>query len=138
MGYLRAKWGDVPNYINPATSQAINIKGLTSRSLRRIRPMPRSSGSTTSAGTNLVRVRRLRSWVDLTGILRTRPTAGLSLGEFVHLGRARHLETVGQRHQSDTDEYNTIYGVAADVGAPFNIARINRPREFLVTGSVRF
>jgi len=29
MGYLRAKWGDVPNYINPATSQAINIKGLT-------------------------------------------------------------------------------------------------------------
>jgi hypothetical protein len=35
-------------------------------------------------------------------------------------------------------EYNTIYWVSTDVGAPFNIARVNRPRWFLVDASVRF
>jgi hypothetical protein len=35
-------------------------------------------------------------------------------------------------------EYNTVYWTAADVGAPFNIARINRPREFVMSASVRF
>lgn len=34
--------------------------------------------------------------------------------------------------------YNTIYWPSYDVGAPFNIARINRPREFIVSGSVHF
>ena len=29
--------------------------------------------------------------------------AGLSFGECVQLGRARHLETVGRRHKSDAD-----------------------------------
>jgi len=48
------------------------------------------------------------------------------------------LETVGQLTNLTQTEYNTIYGVAADVGAPFNIARIKPAREFLVTGSVRF
>jgi hypothetical protein len=35
-------------------------------------------------------------------------------------------------------EYNTVYWPAADVGAPFNIARVGRPRWFLVDASVRF
>ena len=35
-------------------------------------------------------------------------------------------------------EYNTYFQTAADVGAPFNIARVGRPRWFTVTASVRF
>jgi len=34
--------------------------------------------------------------------------------------------------------YNTIYWDANDVGAPHSIGRINRPRTFVVSATVRF
>jgi hypothetical protein len=45
---------------------------------------------------------------------------------------------LGKCHQPHADDVQHQYWPSYDVDAPFNIARINRPREFIVSGSVRF
>jgi len=139
MGYLRAVWGEVPNYIDPATSLPINIKGRT------VPFAPAYTANTTlewkhgfggyelgwRATTSFVG----RSYWDPQDAAYQRAYHLVNLSSWVERGIWRLSAGVTNLTQT---EYNTIYGVAADVGAPFNIARINRPREFLVTGSVHF
>jgi iron complex outermembrane recepter protein len=139
MGFLRAVWGDVPNYIDPATSQQINIKGLT------VPFAPAYTANTTlewkhdfggyEFGSRATALFTGRSYWDPQDAAYQRAYHLVNLSSWVERGVWRVSASVTNLTQT---EYNTIYWVAADVGAPFNIARINRPREFLVSGSVRF
>ena len=139
MGFLRAQWGDVPNFINPVTSQPINIKGLT---------VPFAPAYTANAALEWKRefgAYQLgsrgaasfigRSYWDPQDAAYQRAYHLVNLSSWVERGIWRLSASVTNLTQT---EYNTIYGYAPDVGAPFNLARINRPREFLVNGSVRF
>jgi iron complex outermembrane receptor protein len=139
MGFLRAVWGDVPNYIDPVTSQQINIKGLT------VPFAPAYTANTTlewkhdfggyEFGSRATALFTGRSYWDPQDAAYQRAYHLVNLSSWVERGIWRVSASVTNLTQT---EYNTIYWVAADVGAPFNIARINRPREFLVSGSVRF
>ncbi len=73
IGVLHATWGDVKNYVDPVTGLPRACMCRLPRLTRRIQ---HSSGSTISAATNSVGVRRACSPVDPTGTLRTRPTSG--------------------------------------------------------------
>jgi iron complex outermembrane receptor protein len=139
MGFLRAQWGDVPNFINPVTSQPINIKGLT---------VPFAPAYTANAalewkhefgayqlGSRAAASFIGRSYWDPQDAAYQRAYHLVNLSSWVERGIWRLSGSVTNLTQT---EYNTIYGYAPDVGAPFNLARINRPREFLVTGTVRF
>ena len=129
----------MPNYINPATSQSINIKGLT------VPFAPAYTANTTlewkhdfggyEFGSRATALFTGRSYWDPQDAAFQRAYHLVNLSSWVERGIWRLSASVTNLTQT---EYNTIYWVAADVGAPFNIARINRPREFLVSGSVRF
>jgi iron complex outermembrane receptor protein len=139
MGFLRAQWGEVPNFINPVTSLPINIKGLT---------VPFAPAYTANAalewkhefgayqlGSRAAASFIGRSYWDPQDAAYQRAYHLVNLSSWVERGIWRLSASVTNLTQT---EYNTIYAPAADVGAPFNLARINRPREFLVDGSVRF
>jgi outer membrane receptor protein involved in Fe transport len=139
-GVLRATWGDVPNYVNPVNGQLFgNLKGLT------VPFAPAYTANTTlewkhdfsgyEFGSRATAVFTGRSYWDPQDAAYQRAHQEVNLSAWVEHRIWKVSASVTNLTQS---EYNTIYWPAADVGAPFNIARINRPRWFLVDASVRF
>jgi iron complex outermembrane recepter protein len=140
MGVLRATWGNVTNYVDPVTGLVIpNLKGLT------VPFAPAYSANTTlewkhdfngyefgSRGTALFTG---RSYWDPQDAAYQRAYHVVNLSSSVEHSIWKVSASVTNLTQT---EYNTIYWPAADVGAPFNIARVNRPRWFLVDVAVRF
>jgi iron complex outermembrane receptor protein len=139
-GVLRATWGDVPNYVNPVNGLPFgNLKGLT------VPFAPAYTANTTlewkhdfsdyEFGSRATAVFTGRSYWDPQDAAYQRAHQEVNLSAWVEHRIWKVSASVTNLTQS---EYNTIYWPAADVGAPFNIARINRPRWFLVDASVRF
>jgi iron complex outermembrane receptor protein len=139
-GVLRATWGDVPNYVNPVNGLPFgNLKGL-------IVPFaPAYTANTTlewkhefvgyTFGSRATGLFTGRSYWDPQDAAYQRAYQVMNMSAFVEHSIWKVSASVTNLTQT---EYNTVYWPAADVGAPFNIARINRPRWFLVNGSVRF
>jgi outer membrane receptor protein involved in Fe transport len=139
MGALRATWGEVRGYVNPVTSLPIPLSGLTV-------PFAPAYTANTSldwkhdfggydfaarAAASFIG----RSYWDPQDAAYQQAYHLVNLSSWVDRGIWKVTASVTNLTQT---EYNTIYWTAADVGAPFNIARINRPREFIVSSAVRF
>jgi iron complex outermembrane recepter protein len=139
-GALHATWGDVRNYVDPVTGLPIpNLKGLT------VPFAPAYTANTTlewkheyanyTFGSRVTGSFTGRSYWDPQDAAYQRAYQVMNLSAFVEHSIWKISASVTNLTQT---EYNTIYWPAADVGAPFNIARIDRPRWFLINGSVRF
>jgi hypothetical protein len=146
-GVTRAIWGNA-QYADPQLTAAgggntivyRNLKGLTAPFT------PEYSGNLALDWTHLLsngykvgaRIDGSavgQSYWDPNDFARQRPYQLLNFGTHLDSGNwswSAHVSNVtGTR-------FNTIYWDSADVGAPHSIGRINRPRTFLVSGTVRF
>jgi iron complex outermembrane receptor protein len=140
VGVLHATWGDVRNYVNPVNGVPYdNLKGLT------VPFAPAYTANTTlewkhdfggyELGSRATALFTGRSYWDPQDAAYQRAYQTMNLSAWVEHSIWRVSASVTNLTQA---EYNTVYWPAADVGAPFNIARVGRPRWFLVNGSVRF
>jgi len=140
IGVLHATWGDVKNYVDPVTGLPIpNLKGLY------VPFAPAYTANTTlewkhdfsgyEFGWRATGLFTGRSYWDPQDAAYQRAYQIMNLSAFVEHSIWKVSASVTNLTQT---EYNTVYWPAADVGAPFNIARVGRPRWFLVNGSVRF
>jgi iron complex outermembrane recepter protein len=139
MGVLRAVWGAVPNFVDPATSLPIDIKG------RYVPNAPAYTANTAlewkhhfgefEFGARAAASFIGRSYWDPQNASYQQAYNLVNLSSWLERGIWRVSASVTNLTQT---EYNTFFQTAADVGAPFNIARVNRPRWFLVNASVRF
>ena len=138
-GYTKAVWGNTP-FIDPQTNLLINLKGLTAPFT------PKYSGNlaldwTQRLGNGLTFGARASgsytglSYWDPQDSAKQRPYWLVDLGAYLS---AEHWEISGHVSNLTKTRFNTIYAPSYDIGAPFNVAHINRPREFFVTGTVRF
>lgn len=139
LGVLRATWGKVPNFVNPVNGQQSDIQGLT------VPFAPAYTANTTlewkhdfagyEFGSRAVASFVGRSYWD--------PQDAAYQGAYHLVNLSAWVEHRIWKVSADVTnltntEYNTYFQTAADVGAPFNIARVGRPRWFTVRASVRF
>jgi iron complex outermembrane receptor protein len=139
LGVLHATWGTVPNYVNPVNGQQIQIQGLT------VPFAPAYTANTTlewkhdfsgyEFGSRAVASFIGRSYWDPQDAAYQKAYDLVNLSAWVEHSIWKISANVTNLTNT---EYNTYFQTAADVGAPFNIARIGRPRWFTVSGSVRF
>jgi iron complex outermembrane recepter protein len=139
MGVLRAVWGDVANYVDPATSLPIDIKG------RYVPNAPAYTANTTlewkhnfggcEFGSRVSATFIGRSYWDPQDAAYQQAYDLVNASAWIERGRWKLSANVTNLTRT---EYNTFFQTAADVGAPFNIARVNRPEWFTVSASVRF
>jgi iron complex outermembrane receptor protein len=139
VGLLRATWGTVNGYVNPVTSLPIPLSGLTV-------PFAPAYTANTSLdwkhdfggyefGARAAASFIGRSYWDPQDAAYQQAYHLVNLSSWVERGIWKVSASVTNLTQT---RYNTVYWTAADVGAPFNIARINRPREFIMSAAVRF
>jgi iron complex outermembrane recepter protein len=139
LGWTRAVWGNVP-FIDPLTDQPINLKG------RKAPFTPDYSGNllvewghgfadgyvlSARADTSFIG----ESWWDPQNSAKQRPYQLLNLGTRLEKGvwaLAAHVSNLTQT------KFNTIYDPYYDIGTQFNVAHVNRPREYVVSATVRF
>jgi iron complex outermembrane receptor protein len=139
LGLLHATWGTVNKFLNPVNLQPLNISGLT---------VPFSPAYTANAtiewrhnfnsyefGSRANASFIGRSYWDPQNAAFQEAYHLVNMSAWLEHGFWKVTASVTNLTQT---EYNTVYWPAADVGAPYNIARINRPREFIVSGTVRF
>lgn len=138
-GWTRATWGDTP-YIDPVSSLPINLKGLTAPFT------PEFSGNLALDWSHEIvtgYTLGFRANGSYTGIsywdpqdsAKQRPYTLIDLSARLATERweiSAHVSNLGKTR------YNTIYSPSYDIGAPFNVAHIGRPREWFVTGTVHF
>jgi iron complex outermembrane recepter protein len=138
-GALRATWGNVPAFVNPVNGQVANIQGLN------VPFAPAYTANTTLEWTHNFAGYELGSRGSASFIGRSYwDPQDAAYQQAYHL--VNMAAWVGHDHWKLTanvtnltqTQYNTYFQTSADVGAPFNIARIGRPRWFTVTASVRF
>jgi iron complex outermembrane receptor protein len=140
VGVLHATWGDVRGYVNPVNGVPYdNLKGLT------VPFAPAYTANTTlewkhdfggyDFGWRTTGLFTGRSYWDPQDAAYQRAYQIMNMSASVEHSIWKVSASVTNLTQA---QYNTVYWPAADVGAPFNIARIGRPRWFLVNGSVRF
>jgi iron complex outermembrane receptor protein len=139
LGLLHATWGTVPNYVNPVNGQQIQIQGLT------VPFAPAYTANTTlewkhdfsgyEFGSRAAASFIGRSYWDPQDAAYQRAYDLVNLSAWVEHSVWKLSANVTNLTQS---QYNTYFQTAADVGAPFNIARVGRPRWFTVNASVRF
>ena len=138
-GALRATWGNVSAFVNPVNGQVANIQGLN------VPFAPAYTANTTLEWTHNFAGYELGSRGSASFIGRSywdpQDAAYQQAYHLVNmaawLGHDHWKVTANVTNLTQT-QYNTYFQTAADVGAPFNIARIGRPRWFTVTASVRF
>jgi iron complex outermembrane recepter protein len=138
-GVTRAVWGDV-TYIDPATSLPINLKGRTAPYT------PIYSGNVALDWVHPIGGSyRVGARVDASFVGRSywdpQDSASQNAYQLLNLGARVGNDTwTLDGHVSNVtgERFNTMYFAAVDVGTPYNFARINRPRWFIITGTVRF
>lgn len=138
-GVIRALWGNTP-FIDPQTDQPINLDGRTAPFTPAYTGNAVISWNHRLAGGYELSARADASfigssWWDPQDSTRQRAYQILNLGTALEKGRwtlAAHASNLTRA------KYNTIYDASYDVGAPFNVAHVGRPREFVVSGTVHF
>jgi iron complex outermembrane recepter protein len=146
-GVTRAIWGNA-EYADPQLTAAAGGTNIVYRNLKGLTApfTPEYSGNLALEWSHLLsngykfgaRVDGSavgQSYWDPNDFARQRPYQLMNAGAHLDSGNwtwSAHVSNVtGTR-------FNTIYWDASDVGAPHSIGRINRPRTFLVSGTVRF
>ncbi len=139
VGFTRAIWGDTP-FIDPQTTLPINLKGLkapftpeVSGNLTLEWTHEFSGGYTFGARANGAYTGT--SYWDPQDSAKQRPYSLVDLGARLTTERWEISANVSNLTRT---RFNTIYSPSYDIGAPFNVAHVNRPREFFVTGTWRF
>ncbi len=138
-GVTRAVWGDTP-FVDPQTGAAINLKGLTAPFTPEYSANVVGEWNHTLPHGYEFSVRldgsyNGQSYWDPQDSARQRPYGLLNAG--VRLERDHWVLSAHVSNITGT-RYNTIYAPAYDIGAPFNVAHIGRPREFNITATARF
>ncbi len=136
-GYTRAIWGNTP-FIDPQTTLPINLQGRTAPftpefSGNLVLEWRHDLGGGYTFGARANGSYTGRSYWDPQDSAKQRPYTLVDLG--VRLSTTR-WELSGHVSNLGRTRFNTIYAPSYDIGAPFNVAHINRPREFFVTGTV--
>lgn len=139
LGLLHATWDTIHGFLNPVNQQPLDISGLT---------VPFSPAYTASAtiewrhnfnsyefGARANASFMGRSYWDPQDAAYQQAYHLVNMSTWLEHGIWKVTASVTNLNQA---EFNTVYWVAADVGAPYNIARINRPREFIVSATVKF
>jgi iron complex outermembrane receptor protein len=139
LGLLHATWGTVPNFVNPVNGVQINIKDLT------VPFAPSYTANTTlewkhdfsgyEFGSRTTASFVGRSYWDPQDASYQAAYHLVNLSAWIAHRSWKLSANVNNLTQT---EYNTYFQTAADVGAPFNIARVGRPRWFTVMASVGF
>jgi outer membrane receptor protein involved in Fe transport len=138
-GLTRAIWGDTP-FIDPQTNLPINLKGRTAPFT------PDASGNIVGEWTHRFAgdyVFGARIDAAFTGLsywdpqdsAKQRPYAVANAGVRLEKG---HWLVSAHISNFTKEKFNTIYAPSYDVGAPFSPAHVSRPREFVVTTTVKF
>ena len=138
-GVLRATWGNVSAFVNPVNGEVANIQNLS------VPFAPTYTANTTLEWTHNFGGYELGSRASASFIGRSYwdpqdaayQQAYQLVNMAVWLGNGPWKVTANVTNLTQT-QYNTYFQTAADVGAPFNIARVGRPRWFTVDASVRF
>ena len=138
-GFTNARWGNVP-FIDPATSLPINLKGRTAPFTPaysgNITPeWNREIGGGYSVGVRVNASFTGRSYWDPQDSTLQRAYQLVDVG--AHVGNDRWTLSAHVANVTSA-RFNTIYDPTYDIGAPFNVAHINSPRWFVVSGTVRF
>jgi iron complex outermembrane receptor protein len=138
-GFTIAKWGDVP-FIDPATSLPINLRGRTapftpaySANITPEWSHPLGAGYTIGARVNASFTGR-SFWDPQDSTLQR---AYHLVDASVHIGSDRWT-VLAHVANLTASRFNTIYDPTYDIGAPFNVAHINSPRWWTLSGTVRF
>jgi iron complex outermembrane recepter protein len=140
LGLLRAIWGNV-NFYDGVTNSIINLKGLSA-------PNAPEYQATVAAdwrhglGQGYVLGARIdarftgRSWWDPQNLFQQRPYQVANAGAWLEIGE--HWRVLGHVTNIFDRKYNTTYYSGSEIGAPFNVAGINRPREWILSLSARY
>jgi iron complex outermembrane receptor protein len=149
LGVLRAQWGHTTGFVNPTSplppppapepNSALDLNGYN---------VPFSPSYTASVnlewrhnfsghqfGARASGSFIGRSYWDPQNFAYQEAYQIVNLASWLDLGKWRLNASVTNLTQT---QYNTVYWPGPDVGPPFDIARINRPRQFMVGGSMRF
>jgi iron complex outermembrane receptor protein len=140
LGWLRATWGDVKFY-DGVTNSIINLKGLSAPNAPEYQATLAADWRQTLAQGYVLGVRidarfTGRSWWDPQNDVQQRPYNIANAGTWLEIGE--HWRVFGHVANIFDRRYNTAYYSGPEVGAPFNIAGINRPREWIVGFSARY
>jgi iron complex outermembrane receptor protein len=140
LGLLRAIWGNV-NFYDGVTNSTINLKGLSAPNA----PVYQATLAVDwrhDLAPGYVLGARIdarftgRSWWDPQNYVQQRPYRIANAGAWLEIGE--HWRVLGHVSNVFDRRYNTAYYSGAEVGAPFNIAGINRPREWILGFSARY
>jgi iron complex outermembrane receptor protein len=145
-GTTRAIWGNA-EYADPQLTAAAggtivyrNLRGLTapftpeySANLALAWDHPLGNGYVVGARVDGSAVGQ--SYWDPNDFAKQSPYRLLNVGAHLDCGKWTWLAHVANVTGT---QFNTIYWDASDVGAPHSIGRINPPRTFVVSGTVRF
>ena len=138
-GWTHAVWDNVP-FVDPITNLPINLRGRSAPftpqySGNVVAEWNHSFGDGYILGTRIDASFVGDSWWDPQNTAEQRAYHVLNAG--VRLEKGPWMISA---HGSNltTTRYNTIYDPSYDIGAPFNVAHINRPRQYVVTAMVRF
>lgn len=139
LGWTRAVWGNVP-FIDPQTNLPINLRGRIAPftpdySANVVVDWTHRMGHELTFGARLDASFTGSSWWDPQDSARQSAYQLLNMGVRVERG---FWTLAGHVSNLTNARYNTIYDPTYDIGAPFNVAHIGRPREFVFSGTVRF
>jgi iron complex outermembrane recepter protein len=140
LGLLRATWGNV-NFYDGVTNAIINLKGLSAPNAPEYQATLAADWRHDLAQGYVLGARidarfTGRSWWDPQNYYQQRPYQIVNAGTWLDIGD--HWRVSGHVSNVFDKRYNTAYYGGAEVGAPFNIAGINRPREWIVGISARY
>ncbi len=138
-GLTRAIWGSTP-FIDPQTNLPINLKGLTAPftpaySGNIVAEWRHDLGGGFTFGARADASFNGVSYWDPQDSAKQRPYALVNLGARLETARwqiSLHVSNL------TGETFNTIYSPSYDIGAPFNVAHVNRPREIIGAIEVRF
>jgi len=140
LGLLRATWGNV-NFYDGVTNSNISLKGLSAPNAPAYQATVAADwrqtlGQGYALGARIDGRFTGRSWWDPQNYVQQRPYQVANAGTWLEIGEhwrvSTHVSNVFDRR------YNTAYYSGPEVGAPFNIAGINRPREWVLGFSARY
>jgi iron complex outermembrane receptor protein len=140
LGLLRATWGSVKFY-DGVTNSTINLKGLSAPNAPEYQATLAADWRHDLAQGYVLGARidgrfTGRSWWDPQNYNQQRPYQIANAGTWLEIGE--HWRILGHVNNVFDRRYNTAYYSGAEVGAPFNIAGINRPRECILGFSARY
>lgn len=140
IGLTRAIWRDAP-FFDAVTNSTINLKGLSAPNAPQYQANVAADWRQ-PVGQRFVLGARVdarfvgRSWWDPQDHFAQTPYHVADAAVWLEVGR--HWRIEGHVTNLFDVKYNTAYYNSADLGAPYNVAGINRPREWFLGLTARY